>query len=419
MAACGGKQKKRKKKGSGDDKKERTESGAEGRVAASSEKGAKHYQEDSWMIFCSANQAVSCIGVFDGSGGKNGQLASQKCKELAFNWCKEKWESLPDLDDAGWHKELNKLFQSMHIGIRDVFTVEETQRRARSKTETSVKVVDDQEIVRLDTGKPVSGGTTAAMCITVKQGNARRVICANVGDSFAVLCPLPERKPESEKGEQKSYEFLSTTDSPLNEEEYKRIQGLPNKKSDKLIFVYDVDNQTKKYLLPKIYLSFGKDAGKKDPKYVKDPWGFCLRPTNVRYDPAVYAITSRAAKEEVCLAVTRGLGYFHAQPFGLTWEPHVRIQTLDPRKKYLVAVASDGIWDAWKFEDFTAYATKTVNTYPNDLLRAVKMIVDASVARTKALFGDKSFDDASLCVSVVPRQRNPQRAKRTQAPTKS
>ena len=52
-----------------------------------------------------------------------------------------------------------------------------------------------------------------------------------------------------------------------------------------------------------------------------------LHPTNVRYEPAVYAVTPRqVVQDSTCIAMTRALGDFYAHQFGLTFEPDLRVQ---------------------------------------------------------------------------------------------
>ena len=94
----------------------------------------------------------------------------------------------------------------------------------------------------------------------------------------------------------------------------------------KLLFVYDKANVCRKYECPLVFL----DDGTKDPKFVKNPWGNSLRPTNVRYDPAVYAVSPYGVQHDItCIAMTRSLGDFYAHQFGLSHEPDVTFNELD------------------------------------------------------------------------------------------
>jgi serine/threonine protein phosphatase PrpC len=80
-----------------------------------------------------------------------------------------------------------------------------------------------------------------------------------------------------------------------------------------------------------------------------------LHPTNVRYEPAVYAVTPRSvAKDSTCIAMTRALGDFYAHQFGLTWVPSITTRRIAAGIDYSILLASDGIWDCWKYEVRTA-----------------------------------------------------------------
>jgi len=378
-----------------------------GRVAAAAEKGAKQYQEDSWTIFCSDDKEITACAIYDGHGGINGKHASTKCSLMTWqffhNLEKEK-DKLASMSDKDWSSKLKEFFSNMHSSIRKVFVENEKKNRKRSNSNQK-NIVDAKGIIRKTSGYPVHGGTTATLIICLNLKDCRKAICANVGDSDALLLPLDQKLlPDV----QKNYLHLSVDHGPDSAKEWARINDLP--KSDypyKLLFIYDKGNVRRKYECPRVFLEYGPNAGSKDPEYVKNPWGNDLRPTNVRYDPAVYAVSPSGVEEDVtCIAMTRALGDFYAHQFGLSWEPDVYVKNLDPKNEYLMTAGSDGIWDCWKHEDFSDFATSTCQTYPKDLLRATTHIVHATVERAKALFGKRSFDDASLCLLVVPKRND-------------
>lgn len=157
----------------------------------------------------------------------------------------------------------------------------------------------------------------------MKMNNKWRIISANVGDSDALFLA---RKPGRLKENNKCM-HLSIDHSPDNADEFLRIQNLDNQRyPQKLMFIYDQANMNRKFECPIVFL---KD-GTKDPKYVRNPWGNHLRPTNVRYDPAVYAVTPYGIAHDItCIAMTRSLGDFYAHQFGITCEPSVTVNEFD------------------------------------------------------------------------------------------
>jgi len=382
------------------------ENSYDGIVAAYAQKGAKQYQEDSWCIFCSDNQEVIVCAIFDGHGGINGRVASNKCRILCYEYFKKRWKECLEWSDDDWKKKMVQFFDYLHQSIRDAFVALEKKSRITNQASTD-NVLDSKGVIRKSTGYPMHGGTTASVVITLDLPDRRKAICANVGDSDALLLPLDQKLlPDV----QKNYVHLSVDHGPDNASEFARIAALPAKDfPHKLVFIYDKSNVFRKFECPKVFLP----NGQKDPEFVRNPWGNDLRPTNVRYDPAVYAVSPPGVREDVtCIAMTRSLGDFYAHQFGLSWVPSVQIKTLSRSHDYLIAVGSDGIWDCWKFEDFSDFATQTVVTYSNDMFKSCRSVVNATVERAKALFGARSFDDASAAFAILRKTKKPKAAVR-------
>ena len=137
------------------------------------------------------------------------------------------------------------------------------------------------------------------MVCTRALDGSRTIISANVGDSDAMLLSpgLPQQ-----------WFSLTEDHGPDSVSEYQRVQAIPaDICPHKLLFVYDKTNVYKKFLCP---LVFKPDAsGTRDPIFVQDPWGQGLHPTNVRYDAAVYAVTSaEVSRDTTCIAMTRSVG---------------------------------------------------------------------------------------------------------------
>jgi serine/threonine protein phosphatase PrpC len=68
----------------------------------------------------------------------------------------------------------------------------------------------------------------------------------------------------------------------------------------------------------------------------------------------------------------------------------------DAETEYTVIVASDGIWDCWKYNDFTEYMNDTLREADENIKDSVERVLQESIRRAKANFGVKHFDDASL-----------------------
>jgi len=349
-------------------------------------KGAKAYQEDSVSVFWSPEESVIVGCVFDGHGGINGRVASTCCVNLTREFFYQNFGNVIKWRDEEWQNQMNAFFRSMHKSVRDEFVKLEQARRVLSGQSTA-NIVDDSDIVRKHTGFPVHGGTTGTICVIINLPKKRRVVCANVGDSDCLLLPV------NPKDRHAKFKHLSVDHGPDSPDEFKRIKSLNLNTS--LIFVYDKQG-LKKYECPRVF----DDDGVKNPDYVKDPWGKGLRPTNVRYDPGVYAVTPRGIGEDTtCIAMTRSIGDLYAHQFGMTCEPSVTFQELDLNEEYVIAVGSDGVWDCWKWTDFADFLNGCLAKY--DLHNGTEAIIQHTIARAKACFGTKSFDDASLAVLQI------------------
>lgn len=360
-------------------------------VGGTTKKGGKSINEDykvSWKLQVNQPDArhVIATGVFDGHGGYGGMLASKHCGDMLIAFLEANKEVCPLWSDEEWTSHLQKFFPDMHNSFRDELI-------KPSQYSYEQKLADDKGVVRTVCGDPVHGGTTVTIIVVLIDMNGKRtVISANVGDSTALLI--------SPNG----YKFLTMDHSPDEETEWKRINDL-DELLTKLLCVYDKTNIYKKFLCPLIF-----DAnGVKNPIYVTNPWGNGLHPTNVRYEPAVYAVTpSNVQRDITCIAMLRSIGDFYAHQFGLTCEATITVNKLDDGD-FIIANGSDGVWDNWKWEEFAAALTSTYQekatgkTVDDSLLEDV---AESMVARSYEIavknFGAKHVDDISLVITKLP-----------------
>ncbi|GAB5367744.1 hypothetical protein AAMO2058_001257400 [Amorphochlora amoebiformis] len=348
-------------------------------VSGDSKKGAKQWQEDSFGFCVSKNRRVIILAVFDGHGGYNGYVASNTARDTLKAHYTKQLEECEKWDLSRWEKDLHELFSKIHQQIREQFLAQNGQGGksfSRSK--------DANGIVRNPSGDPVHGGTTASVVVAIRNDDGTyTVVGANTGDSTAMLIQ-----------DDSSFEYLSEDHGPDNLQEYKRVQQLDEKEyPEKLIFVYDKAKCYKKYECPKVFLP----NGTKDSKYVQNPWGHGLHPTNVRYEPAVYAVTPQSiTKDATCIAMTRALGDFYAGQFGLSSIPSITVRKTKKGSKFMVAVASDGVWDCWKYEDFAKYVCALGFEKGHSVKQAVDTALGESVSRAITNFGSSHYDDACL-----------------------
>lgn len=218
------------------------------------------------------------------------------------------------------------------------------------------------------------------------EDGSNTILSANVGDSTGVIIPRIDGK--------RSWKFLTVDHGPENQDEWKRIDLLPKKEyPNKLLFVYDKTTVLRKYECPQVFLP----DGSKNQKFVANPWGNGLHPTNVRYEPAVYAVSPRVVtKDSTCIAMTRSLGDFYAHQFGLSAVPSFKSMKMDKSQSFSIALASDGIWDCWKYEDFGEYFNDQLISYNNVISEVGAKILSETIKRAIANFGQKYYDDAAV-----------------------
>lgn len=360
------------------------------------EKGAKSFQEDSFSSWVSQDKDVVVTAVFDGHGGLNGQHASNKATEVLRSEFLKVWKEFKDWDQTAWQKWGEATFKIIHQSIRNEFVKIETERRQENGLHMK-DILDEsgvEGIIRKHTGFPMHGGSTGTVVILVDRGSKRRVVCLNVGDSDAILIPKDSQSlPTRQK-----WKHLSVDHGPDSAIEFKRIQKLPSETYPrKLLFVYDKANVYQKYRCARVF----RDDGTKDPEFVKNPWGNGLRPTNVRYDPAVYAVSPYGVQADItCIAMTRALGDFYAHQFGLSYIPDVTLEDIDKKDAWSIVVASDGVWDCWKFGDFADYVNSCLAANP-DVKKVAKVILSHTVKRAIASFGPRSYDDTSVVLLTI------------------
>jgi serine/threonine protein phosphatase PrpC len=337
-----------------------------------SEKGGKQYNEDRVFqtVFPNPKNPKVIIGcVYDGHGGFNGELAAIIARDFSESFFKTRRIACIDWSVDEWKSQLTELFDTIHEEIRKGLISNGAFRFA--------DLSSPHRVVRSADGFPINGGTTGTVVVQLlRSDGSTTVISANVGDSSAMI------SYQDGTGVDK-FELLTVDHAPENEDEFKRISELPSAEYPvKLLLVYDVPRIPQRFNYPLVW--------PKDPKLDKNPWGNGLHPANVRYEPATYAVTPREVSiDTTCIAMTRSLGDFYAHQFGLTHKPEIRVLELPPCTKRIdITVASDGLWDCWKYEDYDAFCRKSSG----------KEILTKTVDLAIATFGAKHFDDTSVVV---------------------
>lgn len=309
-------------------------------IAGASEKGGSYHNQDTFSL--NRGYKFDVLSVFDGHG-----IHGKEAAGLAKSIVKTFFEEAKGLH--GWSKDehtanMKKLFNEIHSTMKELF----------------------------QTKKWEYGGTTATIVVVIHNDDGSHdMVTSNVGDSTAMVFTKDSK-----------YEFLSENHNPDSKEEFERIRDLDGKEyPSKFELVYETQRGDKKIF---------DDDGKKISKFRSNPWGNGLTPINVRYEPATRAVGGNAIR----IAMTRSLGDFRGENFGLSHEPTVTFKKAP--KDCIICVASDGLWDNWKYEDLSSYLTKLKDTPLESVLSET---MKETMKRASTNFGKENVDDTTciLC----------------------
>ncbi len=336
---------------------------------------------------------IIMLCMFDGHGPELGELAAATAKNSFRLLIKTK--GMIDRIRENPTEALTYMFKAAHEDIRKAFRDKYLKQRW--------EVMDTPEgyLIKRQNKKfawtCTHGGTTATVIVIL---DGRRMIVANVGDSSAIW------GMKNEDGKI-VYKELIGDHSPESIDEYYRVLSTKPKSQAKspsssltpdLQFVYDslsTDNYQSKNI-------FKKDAD--DPSKIKKTGSGAFY-KNVRNEWASIVSTPVYAKYQDSLAFTRSLGDFHIHSYGVSEIPTVfeydlvklqaSVKGGSSTKKIaegievsnessVLILATDGVWDNWKYEDIISQAlkadiTKMVADSP-DAQHATDLVMKANVS---------------------------------------
>ena len=323
-----------------------------------------------------------CAFVADGHGGMNGRFAAQMAINMVTMWTQRHSRYIPTWTLPHLESCITQLFHEIHVAFRDSLV----ENNAGS-------YADENGVVRNRAHSPYHGGCTFSGTWSFIKDGKRVIHTAHVGDSDVIL--VSENKQSGDV----TYEQLSGDHKPDNEDEYKNLV-LRSDLKEKLLFVYSKSSEHYKYNSPQVFLPYVPgvcESNLHDPCYLQNRWrNFGISTGNVRYEPSTYAVTPRGARDLGSLAMTRSLGDFFVAQYGISHIPTQRTKVLDEDNfKYALFVASDGVWDCYKYQEFAELAMRKIATL--SLVDVVESIVADTVTFARKTFG-KQFDDTTMVV---------------------
>ena len=385
--------------------------------------GGGRENQDDFFIFQNPEEKITVVAILDGHGLEHGKLASGSAREFLTIYFETNYLLLK----TNPYEILVKAYSEMHNHIKESFK--------QSLTNNNYKVMETQEgylLKRYTDNQPwqsLRGGTTCTIIAIIDN----MMYCSNVGDSTATLCskvPIfnpekqltylgdsatpsstPFKKSLSSTAESEESIILSTTmeiianHSPDNPSEFCRLrqfqQRLGNPLQPASHLVYDSKLNDKVRCSPIFTVdSAGNPTITNNGTYCK----------NVRYELATLLTTPSSARFSESLAFTRSVGDFYLQTYGVTYCPEIYsidLETLfddldknDKEKLLCLVVASDGVWDNWKYEDVTDFVLSDVVLESSNKKdkTAAELLIKQNDVFAKANFGNSSDNATAIVV---------------------
>jgi serine/threonine protein phosphatase PrpC len=319
--------------------------------------GGGHQNQDTFLIFSRPSEKLYVFAMIDGHGTELGTLAANTVRSSILDYMTHNFLEMKNNPV----QTLNNIFILSHNSIKDAFKIELT-RKKYNFTETSDGYLVKNGLFMSD----IVGGATCSVIVIVDD----IIYIANVGDSSGILfsnisCLNQQRDvhqihdfafPEGIKeldtnDDSTNMLFLTADHSPSNLDEIKRINKNPPEK--RVILIYDQTNI--------IFDPSNKNA--------TPPGGYYK---NVRKEYGIIARTPLSEPNKIGLSMTRALGDFKLNCYGISHLPEIRCIKLrdimesqkelsslitktetEPKNLYplCIVLATDGVWDNWKFED--------------------------------------------------------------------
>lgn len=308
-------------------------------IAGASEKGGSNDNQDTFFII--PGNEIKVLGVFDGHG-IHGKEAADLAKSIVKTFFEEE-KKIREWSKDQHTTNMKKLYHEIHSSLKKHFHIKKWEY----------------------------GGTTATIVVVIHNDDGSHdIVTSNVGDSTAMVF-----------GEDSKYEFLSENHNPDSKKEFDRIRDLDGKEyPSKFELVYETQRGDRKIF---------DDDGNKISKFLSDPWRNGLTPINIRYETATRAV---GGNDEIRIAMTRSIGDFRGEKYGLSHTPTVTFKKAP--KGCMICVASDGLWDNWKYEDLSCYLTKLKDKPIESVLSET---MTETMTRGTTNFGEKNVDDTT-CV---------------------
>ena len=369
--------------------------------------GPKENQDAHFLAQIDDKNAV--FGVLDGHGQDHGRIAAHAAAAACKEFLLANFERLRSSDERGKEAVMVECFEAAH---KAVFKAIKREQGIFEDPETPGVLVMEMPEEEWPLGfDAADGGTTCSVGAYI---DGRTLVYAAAGDSCALL-GVPCRSEDGERGAF-AVEELVPEHSPTNVDDWSQRLC---KTGVHVVFDTgpDMFDDQPASLLP-IFTKDGKGGWEiSDATLAKaDELGCGLK--TERGDRASVVMTPESGRfSQMMLGVTRSVGDFYHQTYGVTWRPEVVIKDLHaeceaaagiggsgPSSAACLIIASDGVWDHWEFGesmDVLCDPEAEAKAQPLTDRRRVLDFFEETRAKGEEAFGDGA-DNLTGVVAVFP-----------------
>jgi serine/threonine protein phosphatase PrpC len=351
--------------------------------------GPKENQDAHFLERLDEKNAI--FGVCDGHGHDHGRIAARAAAAASKAFLREHFARLRNEP----HRTMEECFESAHAAV---FEAIKAADGVFEDPETPGVLV--QEVAEEDWPlgfDAADGGTTVSLGAIV---DGRTLVYAAAGDSCALL-GVPTRA-----GTMKAIELIPEH-SPTN-----RADWADRMCKTGVHVVFDhpemFDDQPAS-LIP-VWTPDGRGGWEIAESTLQraDELGCGLK--TERGDRAAVVMTPESGRfSQMMLGVTRSVGDFYHQTFGVTWLPEVVIHDLGEvcssagvsADDCCLIIASDGVWDHWEFDDSMEALCDSRATSRLTDRRRVLDFFEETRAKGEDAFGDGA-DNLTGVVALLP-----------------
>jgi serine/threonine protein phosphatase PrpC len=370
--------------------------------------GGGRENQDSHFTYHDERENILVVGVLDGHGIDCGKLASASISAMMREYFEREVESLK----CAPYETIVRAFVLANEYLKKIIKEDLGKRDFVIKEEHGylIKRYVRSSVTNPSSWSNVSGGTTCTIIAIINN----KLYSANVGDSSAMLfakdpifnpsqhvqylgdAAVPGRTSQVVCAQDSEFLELTAEHSPENLDEYKRISlHTPPTGVTRVRFIYDSPCTPYKYSCTPIYatLPTGEIGITQQGHYHK----------NVREEFASLLTAPHDARFPVSLSMTRALGDYFMQSYGISHLPEVQCVDLEQfssnTQPIHLLVASDGLWDCWKYEDIAKKMLEIGTSIDSGSQSFAKRIIRENDIIAKRLFGNNSDNATAIVVT--------------------